>query len=261
MLTESQRKQFTQSGVVRLTGVFPETDAQCMCRRIWELLAAKYGIQPHEPAAWTIRQPTGFQSLTRSRVFNPIAGPALVGALDQILGAGAWQQPECWGAPLVTFPGPSPEWQVPHSAWHLDFPVRGPGNVMPGVRVLAFPATVAPRGGGTLVVEGSHLLVERLMAAGEGGQGHSTEIRRGLARLGAWLRDLWTQGDRETRIQRLMVEGGEVEGVPVRVVELTGAPGDVVLMHPWALHAASPNCGTGPRIMVGHSVFRIKSEA
>jgi hypothetical protein len=40
-----------------------------------------------------------------------------------------------------------------------------------------------------------------------------------------------------------------VDGVEVRVVELCGEPGDVVLMNPRCLHAAAPNAGASPRLM------------
>ncbi|MCC6615237.1 MAG: phytanoyl-CoA dioxygenase family protein [Anaerolineae bacterium] len=256
MLSDIQKAEFQQAGVVRLTGVFSEADAHRMCQKIWDHLAEKHGIRPDNPATWTIRQPTGFQALTRSRAFNAIATPLLENTLDQILGEGAWEKPDYWGAPLVTFPGHSPEWQVPKSQWHLDFSPRGRVHPLPGVRVLAFLAPVAPRGGGTLVVQGSHTLVERLVAAGGAGRGHSTEVRNVLARASAWFRNLWANGGDTDRIRRFMTEGDVVDGVAVRVIELTGSPGDVILMHPWAFHAPSPNCGTTPRVMMSHSVFR-----
>jgi ectoine hydroxylase-related dioxygenase (phytanoyl-CoA dioxygenase family) len=40
-----------------------------------------------------------------------------------------------------------------------------------------------------------------------------------------------------------------VEGVPLRVVELTGEPGDMVVCHPAMVHCAAPNRGTWPRFM------------
>jgi hypothetical protein len=43
-----------------------------------------------------------------------------------------------------------------------------------------------------------------------------------------------------------MEQGAAVSGVPVRVVELTGQPGDVVFMHPHLFHAAAPNAPPHP---------------
>jgi phytanoyl-CoA dioxygenase PhyH len=256
MLSNVQRLEFDQVGIVRLTGAFSEAAAQHMRDQIWGLLAEQHGFRPDEPATWTIRQPTGFQALTRSRTFEALASSELTNALDQLLGSGVWGRPKQWGAPLVTFPDPSLQWEVPNGQWHLDFPARGQPRPLPGVRALAFLAPVAPRGGGTLVLTGSHLLVERLVASGCVGQGHSTQIRNALMRRDAWLRDLWSKGGDDDRIQRFMVEGRTIDGAAVRVLELTGAPGDLFLMHPWTFHAPSPNCGSTPRMMISHSVFR-----
>jgi ectoine hydroxylase-related dioxygenase (phytanoyl-CoA dioxygenase family) len=41
----------------------------------------------------------------------------------------------------------------------------------------------------------------------------------------------------------------EVHGIPVRVVELTGEPGDMVFCHPTIVHCVSPNRGAQPRLM------------
>ena len=53
-----------------------------------------------------------------------------------------------------------------------------------------------------------------------------------------------------------MVDGDEIDGVHVRVAELTGRAGDVVVMQPWTLHNFSMNCADVPRFMVTHTVFR-----
>jgi hypothetical protein len=58
------------------------------------------------------------------------------------------------------------------------------------------------------------------------------------------------------RVRRFVAEGERIDGVDVRVEELTGAPGDVILMHPWTFHAPATNCSRRPRMMVSHSVSR-----
>ena len=40
-----------------------------------------------------------------------------------------------------------------------------------------------------------------------------------------------------------------VEGVALRVVELSGEPGDMVFCHPAMVHCSAPNRGTRPRFM------------
>jgi hypothetical protein len=82
--------------------------------------------------------------------------------------------------------------------------------------------------------------------------------RRLFAQSATWLHDLLAPAAPAApeRIQRFMDEGAEINGTHVRVVELTGAAGDVILMHPWVLHAPAANCGTMPRFMVSESVYR-----
>ncbi|WP_171064674.1 phytanoyl-CoA dioxygenase family protein [Actinomadura soli] len=47
-----------------------------------------------------------------------------------------------------------------------------------------------------------------------------------------------------------MTRGTTVAGVPVRVVELTGRPGDVVFLHPHLFHAPAANRSAAPRLMI-----------
>src|SRR5262245_16790881 len=119
MLSEIQQAEFEKIGVLRLSRVFSETAAQYMSEQIWRLLAEEYGIRPDDSATWKVKQPTGFQALTRSRVFDSIVSEVLTEALDELLG-GKWEKPRQWGAPLVTFPDQLLEWKVPHRQWHLD---------------------------------------------------------------------------------------------------------------------------------------------
>ena len=56
------------------------------------------------------------------------------------------------------------------------------------------------------------------------------------------------------RIAAFMDEETMVEDVALRVVELTGEPGDMVFCHPLMVHCVAPNRGDRPRFM------RIKTE-
>lgn len=246
---------FENTGILRLPGAFSLSDAQQMQHRLWEQLTAKHGIQPQEPATWTVSQPTGFQSLTRSGAFASFAAPKLLEAIDTILGP-LWERPDHWGTPLITFPKPAGmAWSLPGRLWHLDFPARRTNNTLPGLRAFAILAPVAPCNGATLVLEGSHRLIERLIDSGEAGEGNSSAIRQKLARKHRWLRTLWSDDDSPDRIPAYMTEGIELEGIPLKVAELTGQPGEAILMHPWTFHTASPNCGATPRMILNQSVF------
>jgi ectoine hydroxylase-related dioxygenase (phytanoyl-CoA dioxygenase family) len=254
---DDQRAAFAERGFLRLSSVFGVSSAAAMAGSIWAALFEKYRIRPDDPATWTVRQPTGFQALTRAGAFNAVAGPRVIAAFDDLLGKGQWSSTEEWGAPLITFPEPGRAWNVPQSQWHLDFPARGPTSHLPGVRLLAFIDVVEATGGGTVVVTGSHRLVERLVLNGQAGNGRSADVRERLAATQPWFRALWSRTrDEPNRIERFMLDGACIDGVHVCVEELYGATGDVILMHPWMFHAPAPNCGPTPRFMISHSVFR-----
>ena len=52
-----------------------------------------------------------------------------------------------------------------------------------------------------------------------------------------------------------------VGGAELRVVEMTGEPGDVFLVHPLIVHAPSTNCADVPRIVLSSFVYRNGVEA
>lgn len=171
-----------------------------------------------------------------------------------MLGAGAWRSTQPWGPALVTFPEPGP-WTLPHKVWHFDLPGRGDPDRPAALRLFGYVSDVAPQGGGTVVVEGTHELVRRLVAAApDHDAGESARLRRTLAARSPWFRALCREGG--DRIHRFMTDGDEVDGVRVRVTELTGRAGDVVAMLPWTMHNLAMNCRPDPRFMVTHSIFR-----
>jgi hypothetical protein len=52
-----------------------------------------------------------------------------------------------------------------------------------------------------------------------------------------------------------MEDGSELDDVPVRVCEMLGEPGDLLLMHPLMLHAPTPNVLATPRMMLTQFVY------
>jgi len=108
------------------------------------------------------------------------------------------------------------------------------------VQFFAFLNAVRPRGGGTLALTGSHRLVAPYL--NRGAAFRMGRVRTELA-THPWLRGLWEPGDGSgDRIQRYMNDGA--------VVEMTGDPGDVILMHCDCFHAAAPNRLAEPRMML-----------
>jgi hypothetical protein len=257
-LSQAQLEEFRELGMVRLRRAFSAAAATQMRDRLWGGLA-RQGILRANPATWTVPRPVGFQALTQEGVFDALGSPTLRMALDQLLGPDSWVQPQHWAAPLVSFPESGVKWDVPCRNWHVDFPARGAAAPLMGVRVLAFLDTVAPHGGGTVVAQGSHRIVERLVASGAAGSGRSRDVRALLTQTQEWFATLWSPEPSGNRLERFMASESSIDGVPLRVVELSGEACDVVLMHPWQFHAAAPHCGTMPRLMLSHSVIALHS--
>lgn len=249
MLTADQEDAFRATGLLRLPGAFPPAAAAAMRERLWEFLADRHAMDRDDPTTWNPESPTGFQPVTHSGVFRDVGGQALCAALDALFGVGGWTRPRWWGRPLVTFPGRG-SWELPAAGWHFDFmPVSAEHQPRP-VQYFAFLGQVAPRGGGTLALSGSHRLVARHLGDGE-------SFRMGKVRTSLtahpWLRDLFTPngtGDPNDRIARYLGAEASIDGVPLRVVELTGEPGDVVIMHCDTFHTVAPNRSSAPRMML-----------
>jgi Phytanoyl-CoA dioxygenase (PhyH) len=237
VLTAEQRAEFRATGLLRLGTAVPRAAAEAMGDRVWEFLGGRYAMRRDEPATWTVEQPSGFQSVTHTGAFRAV-GDSLRGVLDELFGVGRWARPRWWGRPLVTFPGGGP-WMLPARGWHFDYMPASAGQRP--VQFFVFLNEVRPRGGGTLVLTGSHRLVAPYLRAGEAFR--MPQVRAALA-AHPWLRGLWEPGG------RYLNDGTVIDGVPLRVVELTGEPGDVVLMHCDCFHAAAPNRLTEPRMML-----------
>lgn len=217
--------------------------------RVWSWLARKYGVERDDPATWAVANPTGLQGLKSHAVFDAIGGETLCAALDALVGPGRWQRPREWGGFLVNFPSAGP-WCVPSRVWHTDFDFRGPADPPSGALVFSYLSDVPAGAGGTLAVAGSHRVIERFVATRpSAGREPMKTTRTAFMASDPWLRELAEQDHAPDRTERLTRPGAVVAGVPVRVVELTGEAGDVVIGHPWLLHAGAPNCGAAPRFM------------
>lgn len=248
-LTAAERAELDEAGFVRIAAC-SSAEAAVMQEAVWDELRRVHGVRRDDVASWPRGPVFGLQHVREAPTFAPIGGASLRGALDQLLGAGTWDVPKRWGALLVTFPRPGLAWTVPHHVWHADFPFDRPAVPLQGVKVFAFVSDVTAGMGGTLVVAGSHRLVERAVATMP--PVARADTRRTRLRILAgdrWLQALSSPGGGD-RVQRFMASS------PLRVVELTGRAGEVVLTHPWLLHCPAPNCATAPRFMRSLDLYR-----
>jgi hypothetical protein len=254
MLTAAQLDELRTRGLTYIRTLISSEQAAAIEDRIWTFLARR-GIDRADRSTWP---PGGLmsnvQGLRQAGVFAPFANDVLFAVVDQLLGPNTWTRPRQEGQALISFPQPDP-WEVPHKTWHFDLPAKGAMDGFQAVRLFGYAATVGPRGGATLLVEGSPELVRRMVERSPNHDaGQSADVRRRLAGRSAWFKALTTAGG--DRVDRFMADGDEVDGVRVRVVEATGNAGDACFMHPWMLHNIARNVADQPRLMMTHTFLR-----
>jgi ectoine hydroxylase-related dioxygenase (phytanoyl-CoA dioxygenase family) len=259
LLSEGQLARLSELGYLKLPAAIPVHDALAMRARMWEALGIG-GADREDRSTWRTVDRKALKRAGQRDAFAAYASPTVRAVADQLLGAGRWRPPAHWGLTMVTFPEGG-EWSVPHRGWHLDSsPRTGPADRL--IRTFGLLDTHETGGGATMIVSGSHRLVARMEAqlTTNTRLTASAVARRALASSDAWFDDLFRPGAEPGRSRWLMTEPGVVDGVEVGVVEFTGEAGDLYLMHPWALHAASSNCRDQPRLMLMMALFRADDE-
>ena len=256
-MLSAHRDEFDQRGILRLPATIPSAEVRAMRQRLWQHLLGTHAMHLDRPETWTVHTPAHFQKLTGTGAFDAMATGQLCAVIDDLLGAGRWHRPAHWGRPMVTFPRPGTAWEVPTSGWHLD----SQDLELTMLAVFAHLAPVPPRGSGTLVITGSHQLTTPSESQAGNVPVRSHEVKAHLRTLHPWLHDLWQAGDDTDRIHRYLAAGADIDGVHVQVEELTGEPGDAVIMHPRLLHVAAPNSPDAPRMMLLQFLHRRLKDA
>jgi hypothetical protein len=271
VLSSDQIEQFIQRGYIHLPEAFPPQQALAVQDVIWERLS-EYGIYKTDPAIWT--QPlVHLKENYQGPVFEACMTARLAQAIEELVGPGRWKYrdvPQGWGWWPVNFHrGVDQPWTVPQLGWHWDgghfrHYLHSPDQ---GVLLLCIFLEIAPRGGGTLVAEGSHQIVARILSQHPAGL-ELMEAVELCSRSHPWLAELTgaleapstlaaeevDKAQREKaakeRIARFMYGVFRDEaGTALRVVEMTASPGDVFLCHPFLYHAASLNHLRVPRFL------------
>jgi hypothetical protein len=249
-LTSADIQRFERDGYVVVRQAFSSADALAMERQWWQELQDAHGIRRDDRSSW--HQLRGdLKAAKRDPAQAAILTGRVRGVLDDLLGSDAWSPPRDWGRPLITFPEPG-TWAVPAGLWHWDNPGELHLDHPKALFVVSFIGPVAPAGGGTLILSGSPRLLieqERRIPAGQR-RGSIARARERFHRSHPWLMALTGQAPSPAdRTAAFMDRETIVDGVPLRVVELTGEPGDMVFCHPVMVHCVAPNRGTRPRFM------------
>jgi ectoine hydroxylase-related dioxygenase (phytanoyl-CoA dioxygenase family) len=256
ILTSEQLEAYERRGVLRLEGLLSgeavRRAREAMLRRLaqiglWRDGAWRFGDAPRP--RWPDR------GISAKAIGNKHADveallqePALAAAVDALL-RGRTVDRAMSKRPQVLFSLPNAAaWPVPHE-WHADSPRLASGE-SPGVQLFTFLDTVEPRGGGTLVVAGSHRLLNdgRFIRPGD--------VPRLLGRED-FFRELFCAAPTSAEDRAcVLAKTGRVGDVALELIELTGAPGDAYLIDLRVLHSAAPGDADRPRMMATHRFMR-----
>ncbi len=256
-LSAADLERFRATGLVRLRRAFAPEDAARMRALLWRRLGERFGAREGQPATWNENW-RGLARYGSDPAFRAIATPRLRMAIDQILGPGNWLVPKRWNMFLVNPPKPTGDaapWSVPSAGWHAD----GYPHARSSINVFVFYGAVAPHGGGTLLVEGSHRLIARLAAGRsprEIAPSHGAlwsasgflTVEPFIARL------LGAAPRRAAHGLSLMRRQRSLGGEDLREIEATGDPGDVIIWHDWMLHVRPSHHQGAPRLMTNRNI-------
>ncbi|HXY93281.1 MAG TPA: hypothetical protein VEP49_12440 [Acidimicrobiia bacterium] len=261
---ESTLETFAETGVAKLRKVFSAEDAELMRDVVWRDLLHSEGVHREDRTTWRRASPR--RKLARAKrdpIFRAMFGATLRALADALLGEG-WVTSAAFGNLLVDFPD-ARRWHLPgrDGFWHSDFGNDPRMDPLPGLRAFVVFGDVPPGGGGTLLVAGSARMISRFVEA------HPDVPRSHRAAVAwhrsiPWLRDLTlselpsgrSHEDDEARRRRFMDTVTDVDGIPARVVEACGRPGDVYVCHPWTIHCKPPNASDRPRFLRAPTLVR-----
>jgi hypothetical protein len=273
VLTNAQVDQFMELGWIKIEGAIPREAAINAENIVWENLELQ-GFRRNAPSTWT-RPVVHLTTEYGTRDFPGCNSERLDDMIDDLVGEGRFARRGdaiCWGLwPTNLCLGADEPWDVPTGGWHYDGQhfrhyIDSPEQ---GLLILGFFTETKPMGGGTLIAEGSHHIVAKVLAEHPGGLEHKEAIS--LAKRHPWLAELsglsadddgngsisagplterstCEAGGYTSRMNKFMnTTYDDPEGYRLRVVEATASPGDIYLCHPFLFHSSSQNHAGRPR--------------
>ncbi len=244
-------EHFRVHGWMRVPNAFSADEAAAMRDVVWHALE-NVGIERDDPSTWTKERAEHLQQLKGDPVFRAVGSKRVLDLIDVLLESQSYVLPKNWGALFIAFPTDR-DWEIPRSGWHCDAYYMSGLSPPAGLKILALFGNVEPRCGGTQLLSGSHRLVHKWFEQHPLPGARGSEMRKSL-RQHPYIRDLHNESNPEKRMARFADRVEEVDGIPLRVIENTGAAGDVILLHPLVLHVAAPNTGNVPRFLLSGSV-------
>jgi hypothetical protein len=273
VFTKDQVEHFMEFGWVKLEQAFSRDDALTAQEFLWGKLAER-GVIKDDRSTWTqamVRMNEGYEAPE----FRACNTERLADAIEDLLGRNRWSQrgkDMGWGWWPVNFAvGADKPWDVPLTGWHYDGQHfrHYVDSWEQGLLLLPLFSEIGAQGGGTVIAEGSHNIVAKVLAEHPEGLDHPEAIK--LAKQHPWLAevsgaiaqdntsaptDIYASdevaaaGAEVGRIEKFMNNVyRDPDGYNLRVAETTGSPGDVIFCHPFLFHASAPNLSGKPRFM------------
>jgi len=240
MISERQRREFAARGVIRVDRLIPDATVAPVRELVLKALEAEGtdGALASRRVRKLTRHTNGLA------VFKELVTPGVREAIAALVdGQSVSALPN---RPQLLFTPPNASsWVVPHKVWHLDVPRLGEVG-LPGVQIFTFVDSVPPGAGATLVVAGSHRLLN------DRGRIRSKDVKARLKHE-PYFRALLSPSGGDRR--HFLDEPGHVGDVELQVVELCGEPGDVYLTDLRLLHTLAPNTSSSPRLMMTQRFF------
>jgi len=218
VFSEVDVEQFITRGYVVLREAFPPTVATAVREFFWRRLE----LNPADPSGW--KKPViHLQEDYKIPPFTQAFTDRLWAGYDDIVGEGRYHRHTALGWWPIAFPGfDALPWQAPKGGWHIDgiqFHHHIDSKDQGLLPIFLF-SDIAPGDGGTAIEPGSHLRTARILATTEPDGINVHELTKKVT-----------------------------EVPPASPLEMTGRAGDVVLLHPFMLHARSPNTGRSVRFI------------
>ncbi len=237
---ERALQAWEQDGVLRITGLIPLEWFVYLRRRVIEIL----GSEPESPQAWPNLESGLLKPIGRDKQCVPLEIESVKDAVGNLIGKG-WEYPKTGGGWFANAPRQlekqhSPKLElVPRGTWHWDG--RPDLHAIEGLWLFTPVTEMLPNSGGTWIVAGSARKVLNFYAnlSSEKRGKPTREVKKWFTDDHEWFKVL-NSGETLNQTNQ--------EGAQKRLMNVSGKPGDVVLMKNFTIHSAPEYIGPGPRV-------------